>query len=77
MKTFKEYDAVKIVKLLEANRSYNWRNSISRLPRTGDIGMMVDILRERTYIVEMTDSKGQPIWLADFLEEELELARNV
>lgn len=68
----KEHDCVKIVKLLQENRSFDGTESVKRPPQVGDFGAIVFSERD-FYIVESVDSEGYTVWLADFLAEELEI----
>jgi hypothetical protein len=67
----KELDAVKIVKLLKANRPFDGTEGVKRPPHFGDIGAIVHFGKE-VCTVECVDSEGYTVWLADFLIEELE-----
>jgi hypothetical protein len=71
---FKEYDVVKIGQLLLDHRPFEGSKSVSRPPQVGDVGMIVHVGENtsgKTYYIEMVDSQGYTIWLADFLPEEL------
>ncbi len=77
---FKEYDIVKVVKLLMPNnkRGNMGAEDIRRDPVVGDRGTIVHIhpaikSLEQGYIVECCDQEGRPYWLADFLESELQI----
>lgn len=77
---FKEYDIVKVVKLLMPNhkRGNMGAADIRRDPLIGDTGTIVHIHSavnglEQGYIVECCDKEGRPYWLADFLQSELEI----
>ncbi len=61
-----EHDCVKIVKLLKENRYFDGK----RPPQIGDVGTIVH-KQEDFCIVEMVDSDGCTVWLADFLVGEL------
>jgi hypothetical protein len=70
---FAEYDIVKVVKLNTTNRQFVGSENISRPPQVGDTGTVVHTLEtNKAFIVEMVDSSGYTVWLADFLAEELE-----
>lgn len=77
---FKEYDIVKVVKLLMPNdrRGNMGAADIKRDPSVGDSGTIVHIHSpieglEQGYIVECCDIDGKPYWLADFMQSELEI----
>ena len=67
----KEFDCVKVVKLLRKNRPFYGTEDVKRSPQIGDIGTIVH-LAENFYIVENVNSQGYTVWVADFLTEELE-----
>ncbi|MBI1765802.1 MAG: DUF4926 domain-containing protein [Acidobacteria bacterium] len=75
----KEYDCVRIVRLLSPERAYDGTDSVSRPPQIGDTGAIVHVYqtsdKAEGYIVESVDSEGRTIWLADFLPDELVLAQ--
>jgi hypothetical protein len=78
---FREYSLVRIRRLLRPSEAYDgWRSNL-RSPRTGDEGIVVDILNAPgvpgtyLYIVECRECiepGGEPLWLGEFSEEELE-----
>ena len=73
---FEEYSIVRIVELKTANRPFDSSETVKEPPKVGDIGTIVHITtnsKEPIYIVEKTNSLGQTIWLADFLQDEIEL----
>lgn len=74
----REYDAVRIARLLKADRFYNGTEGAMRPPAVGDVAT---ICHENdpsdpsaSVVVEMCDREGNTIWLADFAREELDLA---
>lgn len=73
----KLHDAVRIVRLLTANRYYDGTVGVRRLPEVGDLGMIVhEYDREdprAPLMVEQSDADGNTVWLADFEPDELEL----
>ena len=79
MTRFSEYDVVRVVKLLEAERSITGSEGSTRQPIVGDVGAIVfvhdisDISKTPVYIVECVDDAGMTVWLADFQEDELEI----
>ncbi len=74
---FKEYDVVKVVRLLTDSRRIDGTESIMRQPQVGDVGTIVYVLDdsgdESKYIVESVNQDGMTVWLADFNHSELEL----
>lgn len=69
-------DAVRIVELLNTDRTYQGTDEVRREPVAGDIGVVRDPYDLRnpdtSCIVEMLDSDGKTIWLANFHPDELE-----
>ncbi|MFZ1396368.1 MAG: hypothetical protein WAS33_05695 [Candidatus Promineifilaceae bacterium] len=73
---FEEYTVVRVVELKTANRPFDGSETVKESPKVGDTGTIVHITtnsKETIYIVEKTNSLGQTIWLADFLQDEIEL----
>lgn len=73
---FEEYSLIKIVKLLEAHRSFDSTNAVMRPPKIGDTGIIVHIVKQSNpndtiCIVEIVSPTGETIWLADFRQDEL------
>ena len=73
MNGFPEHSVVRITRLLQANRPIQGSEKVMRPPLMGDIGAIVHVYAPSLYAVEMVDSDGLTIWLADFEREELEL----
>ena len=77
----RQYEVVRVCKLLRSPSAYNdWRVN-QRSPKVGDVGTIVEILgappeSSGCYVVESSDSNGMTIWLAEFGCEELEAMRN-
>jgi hypothetical protein len=75
MNRFKEYDEVRVVKLLHETRSF-FAELGERPPRVGDIGAIVNIAEQADgsviYTVENVDPNGMTIWLDNFSSTELE-----
>jgi hypothetical protein len=78
---FKEINTVRVVNLLMPNekRGNMGATDIKRDPKVGDTGTVVHVHPkidglEQAYIVECCDNDGRPFWLADFLEDELEIS---
>ena len=78
MRPLHEYDQVRVVKLLTPDRHFSGTDSVCRPPRVGDIATICHELSPDDHtaevIVEMVDTHGNTIWLAQFEREELELA---
>jgi hypothetical protein len=75
---FHQYDVVKVAALLEAERHIIGTEGVSRQPRIGNIGTILEIPKmpvgmKQVYVVECIDLEGYTIWLADFVGEELEV----
>lgn len=67
---------VKIVQLNAATKEITGTEGITRQPKVGDIGAIVERLAgsgEPSYEVECVSDGGQTIWLGTFLHIELEL----
>jgi hypothetical protein len=71
------YKEVRIVRLIGSPTNYNGWNLNRRAPQVGDRGFLIDRLDAEgvgtRWVVEASASDGTTIWLADFLDEELEL----
>ena len=80
MNALKEFDTVKVVRLLDSERKYDGSENVMRPPRIGDTGAIVHIYsvddKATGYMVENVAPNGYTIWLADFLPDEIELAEN-
>jgi len=77
MRPIREYDAVRVVKLLKEPREFTGTSSVARAPRIGDVAVVCHeyIPSDPTakIAVELIDNEGYTIWLADFDRAELEL----
>ena len=75
MVALKEFDCVKIVRLLQPNRPYDGTAPVKRSPCVGDTGTIVHRYASSgantVYAVENVDAEGNTIWLADFLSDEI------
>jgi hypothetical protein len=72
----KEYELVRVVRLLRPIDDYDgWRVN-RRPPRIGDTGYVVDVLQVSNlpirYVVESSAPDGTSIWLSEFGADELE-----
>jgi len=77
MVTLREYDVVRVARLLTPNRLYDGTEGVMRPPSVGDVATICHECEPcdpgALVIVEMVDRAGMTIWLADFSKEELEL----
>ena len=76
MAELRQYELVRVVRLLHPPEHYDgWRVN-KRAPAVGDTGYLIDILHAPDgsvgYVVESSGPDGVDIWLGDFLAEELE-----
>jgi hypothetical protein len=72
-----ELDVVKIVRLDKPRRRVTGSESILRQPIIGDIGTVVHITEinpdEWSYTIECVSEDGRTYWLAEFINEEIEV----
>ena len=78
MRTIAQHDAVRIVALTGSPEDHLIRSTSERLPRVGDVGMVVDIATSlggagQYYTVALSHPDARPIWLAVFAAHELEI----
>ena len=75
----REYDIVRIARLLKTDRFYNGTDGAMRSPAVGDVATICHdndpFDPNSAVVVEMGDQDGNTIWLADFAREELELVK--
>jgi hypothetical protein len=74
----REYEQVKVIKLEEENREHDGTDGVKRAPLVGDTGIIVHITTDSNtenniYTVENINADGYTIWLADFVESEINL----
>ncbi|CAN5768033.1 hypothetical protein BH09VER1_BH09VER1_45700 [soil metagenome] len=73
---FKEFDIVRIRKIVRLPETYDGWGLNQQPPRVGDTGTITDILHTPDqpdhYVVERTFTDGATIWLSEFTEEEIE-----
>ncbi|MCH9648977.1 MAG: hypothetical protein K0U98_12125 [Deltaproteobacteria bacterium] len=71
------YSTVRVVRLIGAAADYDFCGFNQRSPAVGDTGTLIHTLEASDlpmkFVVENCDDKGVPIWLAEFVQEELEL----
>jgi hypothetical protein len=69
----REYDTVRIARLLEVDRLYDGTEGVMRPPAVGDVATICHEDNPSdpngTVVVEMCDEAGNAIWLADFARE--------
>lgn len=73
---FKEYNKVRVIKLIHSMEEYDGWKINKRNPAIGDIGVIVEILHAPNlpdkYVVEHISPDAVPDWLGDFDAEEIE-----
>ena len=79
MTSLREFDVVRVVRLLRADRPFDGTDGVRRPPRIGDVATICheyDPGNPAAMVaVEMSDDQGLTVWLADFERTELELLR--
>lgn len=77
MRPIREYDAVRVTKLLTPSREFSGTESVARAPQVGDTAIVCHLYEpndpKAAVGVEKVDANGCTIWFADFEREELEL----
>ena len=75
----REYDSVRVVKLLKTGRDFEGSEGVTRPPQVGDIAMICHEYdpNDPTSVVavEKVNDDGLTVWLADFERSELELVQ--
>ena len=71
--SFQVDDTVRIVRLLVAGREVTGASASPPQPHIGEEGDVVADVGEGILLIEHATADGQTIWLAEFLEDELEL----
>jgi hypothetical protein len=66
-------DRIRIVRLLVAEREVTGASTLPPQPRVGEEGDVVADVGGGILLVKHSTADGQTIWLAEFLEDELEL----
>jgi hypothetical protein len=73
----REYDEVRVVRLLITNRDFNGTEGCLRAPAVGDTAIICHEYEpgnpDGKVAAERVDANGNTEWLADFEESELEL----
>jgi hypothetical protein len=70
---FEVSDTVRVVRLEEPDREVTSAFEEAPQPRVGELATIVDDVGDGLYLVERTTADGVTAWLAEFLEDELEL----
>ena len=70
---FEVFDVVRIRRLAVAEREVAGSAAEPPQPRVGETGSVVDAVGDGLYLVEHATDDGEPIWVAEFHESELEL----
>jgi len=77
MASLREYDVVRVVKLIDLARKFAGTEGVRRPPRIGDVATVCHEYDPEDpaapVAVEMVDHEGRTLWLADFHRNELEL----
>lgn len=71
---FELFDTVRLVDFIRRQRAFHDTASSGEAPQLGETGTVVEIIGDGLYLVECTEDEGDPRWLGEFLEDELELA---
>lgn len=75
----REYDVVKVVQLVQADRPFDGTEGVRRPPQVGDVATICHEYdpQDPTVLVavEKVDDDGFTVWLADFERSELGLVR--
>ena len=78
MAELRQYQLVRVAKLMEAPETYDGWKLNKRPPAVGDVGTLLDVLQApglpNRYVVECCKAggDGSSEWLGDFLADELE-----
>jgi hypothetical protein len=71
---FELLDTVRLVDLIARRRAVDDSVGTGDEPQLGEMGTVVEIVGEGRYLVECDEGTSGPRWIAEFLEDELELA---
>lgn len=66
-------DTVRVIRLGEPEREVTSAFDPAPQPRVGQLATIVEDVGEGIYLVERTTDDGVTAWLAEFMEDELEL----
>lgn len=76
MSCLRQYERVRIRRLLKPAKTYDGWGVNQRPPRVGDVGFLIDILERpgvpASYVVECSGPDGVTIWMGDLTEDEIE-----
>jgi hypothetical protein len=72
---FELFDTVRVTRLLVPDRDVDGSSAEPPQPRVGEEGVVVEVLGDEVYLVERVTDDGYTLWLAEFGEQELVLAR--
>ena len=76
MTVLREYDCVRVAKLLRPNREFDGTEGVRRPPRIGDLAIIVHEYHPddptAMVAVEKVNDDGYTVWFADFDRDELE-----
>jgi hypothetical protein len=70
---FSPGDVVRVARLEEDDRDVDSSVDPPPQPRVGNTGRVIEEVADGIYLVERCTDDGRPLWLAEFLERELEL----
>jgi hypothetical protein len=77
MADLREYDIVRVTRLIGPARTFDGTDGVRRPPRIGDVATVCHEHDPQDptapVAVEMVDDEGRTVWLADFQRGELEL----
>ena len=77
MVDFREYDVVRVAKLVQADRPFDGTECVRRAPKVGDVATICHEYDPddptAVVAVEMVDDDGFTVWIADFERTELDL----
>jgi hypothetical protein len=74
---FYPLDVVRIVRLEADEREVDGSSHPPPQPRLGEIATIVEEVDDGIYLVERCTDDGRTIWVAEFLENEIELVDRV
>ena len=79
MVNLREYDIVRVIKLIHPDRPFDGTARVRRAPKIGDVATICHAYDPEdpasVVAVEMVDNDGLTVWLADFKPAELELVK--
>jgi hypothetical protein len=79
MTVLREYDIVRVTKLIDPARKFDGTKGVLRPPQIGDVATICHeydpMDPNAPVMVEMVDNEGLTLWIADFKRNELELVK--